>query len=702
MTKVELESDRRERLARAERLRSPPTAIRILLPVWGEAFLKLFLDNSLPTLLAPSNIPALAAALPCRFILMTRAADLAPFRGHPALQHLQSICPVDVHEIDDLVTGHNHSTTLTLAYERVVIAAGKARRDTCFFFLVSDYIVADGSLAAVLKRMMAGASGVVATNLQTFDYGAGPSLTEIARAARATAPGRGPADRFAGLIDKSRSKGAATSGAQSGGTIPLRRAATGRDPVVALRPRALVSLALARIHPAMIANMVDTSACHNTHTNKLLWRADPQTLIGRYFLMHMICIRPETDDFVISSSCDYSFIPEMCPSGNVDAMTDSDEYLVVEAQSLRHEMEFLSAGPLTPEVLAASLEEWATAEHRGNARHTIIYHAGEIGPATADAIARADDFLARANGLMNPTPVSHRNHPYWRGAIAAHRLATGQELGKEDCKALGRMRPLERSGILSDAFKRYRTWLIGGPLDYRPWHPRWLDYEAAMRRVASLIDPSKRLIVLTRDPYEIAERCFAFGRPTYSPSFDGMMGIDDTHRRINAGKFDVALTIIDETELVDRRFAEDGDFPRRLMVMLKPRAAVLIVILNPRQRRMRRFNDSVAKNIGRLIDVRMPIDTVRYVRTSQLRAAVQNAMTSLCGRAVRHPLVRGPFALIFGPPLALMSLLLNLRHRAGAAAGIAPVRCSSVFVEFRVEGTAEAIEPFRADAGTGG
>jgi len=44
---------------------------------------------------------------------------------------------------------------------------------------------------------------------------------------------------------------------------------------------------------------------------------DTETLIGRFYLLHMICIRPEVTDFVIGSSCDYSFVPEMCPSANI-------------------------------------------------------------------------------------------------------------------------------------------------------------------------------------------------------------------------------------------------------------------------------------------------------------------------------------------------------------------------------------------------
>ena len=74
---------------------------------------------------------------------------------------------------------------------------------------------------------------------------------------------------------------------------------------------------LAHLHPATVANIVNARLSHNAHTNRLFWRVDQNTLLGRFYLMHMIAIRPEIADFVVGASCDYSFIPEMCPSGNV-------------------------------------------------------------------------------------------------------------------------------------------------------------------------------------------------------------------------------------------------------------------------------------------------------------------------------------------------------------------------------------------------
>ena len=132
--------------ARTSSRRPPARTVRLLLPVWGYRYVKLFLEFSLPTMLAPGNVPALAGMLPCTFVLLTSSADAGAIAEHPGYQLLSSICSTEIQLIDDLITGDNYSTTITLAYERAVRATGADMLDTCFFFLISDYLVADVSL----------------------------------------------------------------------------------------------------------------------------------------------------------------------------------------------------------------------------------------------------------------------------------------------------------------------------------------------------------------------------------------------------------------------------------------------------------------------------------------------------------------------------------------------------------------------------
>ena len=62
---------------------------------------------------------------------------------------------------------------------------------------------------------------------------------------------------------------------------------------LAVPPRELMRWALSYLHPATIANIVNIPLSHNSHTNRLFWRVDGTTVVGRFYLKHMICVRPE-------------------------------------------------------------------------------------------------------------------------------------------------------------------------------------------------------------------------------------------------------------------------------------------------------------------------------------------------------------------------------------------------------------------------
>src|SRR5262245_22540809 len=79
-----------------EARRPPATACAVLLPVWGGAFVRRFLDCCLPTLLAPGNLPALARALPTRFVLLTEATDVAFITGHSGWRQLAQCCATEI------------------------------------------------------------------------------------------------------------------------------------------------------------------------------------------------------------------------------------------------------------------------------------------------------------------------------------------------------------------------------------------------------------------------------------------------------------------------------------------------------------------------------------------------------------------------------------------------------------------------------
>jgi hypothetical protein len=612
-------------MSRTELRRPPPACVKLLLPVWGNRYVGQFLDVGLPTLMAPGNIPALAKALPCGFDILTSAADESYIRQHPAFARLAGVCSAAVRPIDHLITAGNNSTTLTLAYAEAIRAAGSAMVDTCFFFLVSDYIVADGALANALDRIHSGASAVLVGNFQVTAEEAMPWMRE--RIGRAAAP-------------------------------------------TVLSARELMRWALSHLHPATVANIVSSSSSHNAHTNRLFWRVDDDTLLGRFYLMHMIAIRPEVNDFRVGASWDYSFLPEMCPSGNVAVVTDSDEYLVVEMQPRAHEAGFLRPGPLQPAELAKSLAEWTTARHRENINHSLVYHAGEVPAALSATIAAADAFVAEVARRLRRPPQTHDGHPYWRGAIATVQEAARGRVSREALRRL--LGTPDRRGYW---IERLRALLVGYPPRVRPWHPRWPDYRPVLRWLApAFTDSARRLLHLSDAPTLFSVMLAQWGDRVVRLQTSPFAQSEPERHTSLANRFDFCLIELDRHDLESA-----VEVTRRVVPLMTNGGTVVASVRAPQPMEgMQQFGDSLRRAIA------SPHVEVRYVPASALRAWSYRTFARLGTAAHQRPWVGLPTLALVALPLALFTLALNLFAAARTRSTLRHGAVSSLHVMMRI------------------
>jgi hypothetical protein len=510
--------------------RPPPRWIKVLLPVWGYDFVHRFINVSLPTLLAPGNLPALAATLPTQFVFLTSRIDKALIRQTPGYRRLSEICEVQFCLIDDLITDNNYSTTITLAYARAVRESGKSMLDTCFFFLVSDYIIADGSFRSVIARMRSGASAVQTGNFQVVEEDILSRLAE----------------------------------------------ARGHDgDVLVLSPRKLMQLALTCVHPGTIANTVNLPISHNSHSNRLFWRVDANTLVGRFYLMHMLCIRPQITDFVVGASCDYSFVPEMCPSGGVSIMTDSDECLFIEAQPRYHEARFLRLGKFKPRQLAASLSEWTTTLHRTNSRNTLFFHANGIPDAARLRVMEADAFIETVSRRLKRKPAPFRGHPYWRAAMAVHQADTAGRRPEEEAwdLVLGR-----KDGFRSRFRRKLRRLAMGSLPRVRHWHPRRVDYQRPVKELKKLLaNREAQLLVVSQAPTPLTNWLADYSDHTVRTPTNRLLRPDFVKPDGGGARFDACLLELGDNEIDHARRVVD-----RIVPFLKPNGTILVVSFNDR------------------------------------------------------------------------------------------------------------------------
>jgi hypothetical protein len=521
--------------------------------------------------------------------------------------------------------------------------------DTCFVFLVSDYVVADGSLAGVLRAMRAGASAVLVGNCQV--------TAEDARAW-------------------------------------LRARLDPASEALALPSRELMRWALAHLHPATVANVVNFPLSHNAHTNRLFWRVDAGTLLGRFYLMHMVCIRPEVTSFNIGASCDYSFVPEMCPSGNVVMMVDSDDYLVIEMQPEGHESGFLRPGPLRPSVLARTLGEWTTARHRQNAGTSVILHAAGRPASLAAAEAEADAYVQQVGRAMRRKPQPHRGHPYWRGAIAAFREATGQKLDTEEWRLVLGI-PDPRSQVL----ERTRYALFGRPPRVRAWHPLWPDYRHVLVELAPFFaDPGWRLLTISDVPTPFTVMLADNGERVVRLQTTPFLRNPATRYEALRDRFDLCLVEFTEADLVRAPQLMDKIAP-----LIKAGGRMLMVVYNRRSLGdAKGFGASIAHHGQRLLRPSAWLAEVHFVPASRLRWALHRTMVRLGWTAHQRPLIGIPMLAASAGFLTGLTFAANLLAASVTRARLPRGIVSSAMLVLQVDRSGQELEdPAPVVAATG-
>jgi len=347
--------------------------VKFLTVVWGETYIERFCALSLPSFLAPGNLPALAQATDLEVVIMTRRDDFAYFEKNVTFKRLSKVCSVRFVEIDDLIATCVYGVTLTLAYVRPIIACGEDMLHTHFVFMNADFVLADGSLRALCKHIRDGRSIVLAPSFRSTAEEVEPKLEAAV-------------DVAAGVLS--------------------------------VAPRQLVELSLTHPHRTTIAKIHSQHAFHSSHPNQFFWQVDEHTFLGRYFLIFMLCLKPERVIKAINCYCDYSFIPEMCPSGDEVAMNDSDDFFMLELQNREQETHMLRYGPMSEPEIVHSLQEWTTAEHRRAANYDIVFHSRDVPPEIEAVKARAQSFIDGIKRKLG-SPKSHINHRYWVYGVEA-------------------------------------------------------------------------------------------------------------------------------------------------------------------------------------------------------------------------------------------------------------------------------------------
>ena len=417
------------------------TRFIISTPVWGESHLALFLRIGLPSLLSSGNLPALAAAGPCKYLIYTRESEREILEAAAAFQRLRNTMPTEIVaiEIGGLAPHRIMSDCHIDSLRRADEIEGAA------VFVPPDCVWADGSFRRVGEIAQTSKSMIHMSGIRLNRDSVLPSLSSFC--------------------------------ASDGATLSIEA-------------RRLVQVGLEHLHPIADRHFW-TEKDGDLMPANLMWTVPGEGLLLRCFHLHPLMVKSQVRFAPFGSTIDDDMALSACPDVNGDyVVTDSEDILAFELSGLDR-----IVGTVCPkgsvEGVAAWAEFGANARHRRLIRNVIRVHHGDTTPelwakpeADSEKVVNAIAFL-NSRSALELLPTS-------RDVLAARFYASNHPLVRMAKSGFWFSR-LTAARIYSTVFFHR-----GQP---RPIHPSWLVWRATMSALLLVLDGAKgRAVVLGASP----------------------------------------------------------------------------------------------------------------------------------------------------------------------------------------------------------
>jgi len=348
--------------------RATKPAARVITTAWGEDYVNDLLAITLPALLAPGNLPELAKAFSCEFVLVTESRFFEPIRRSPVFTRLETYCGTRLLPIDDLIIHKgSYGLSLTYAYHRAFADLGERMTSYYLFFFNADFILADGCYRSLAARLMAGEGLVLA-----------PSYCVNAEV-----------------------------------VTPLMQAKVDqRTYTLSMRPREMAALALENRHNTIKGKTVNQNLCHLEWIEQFYWNVDPHTLLAHQLPISIVCLKPERVYVEPVTPWDYGLLSEICPNTKPCVLADSDDFIMLELRKMSKAQDQFMLGWPSIEEIASKLESFSTKDQREQARYQLVLHSRDLPPETEGASTQLGAYVDSVLAAMKP-PLDHRNHMQW-------------------------------------------------------------------------------------------------------------------------------------------------------------------------------------------------------------------------------------------------------------------------------------------------
>jgi len=389
---------------------------RIIIPVWGAKYVARLDTACLPALLAPGNLPHLAERFECELVVVTEASLFANVRALPSIRLAEKYCKLKLVAMDDVLSHPSYyGYTITHSLYRGFTDLGEAAKDVWCLFLNADFILADGAYRALVAKIQAGERCILAPSYCTIEENVRPAFDSHIAA--------------------------------GGG-------------VLALPPREMASLILDNRHYTVRAKTVNWRMYKIDHVDQLYYVVDRDTLLCKQIPIAVVAFRPERVPAEPVAFWDYGVLSEICPSGPLCVLGDSDDFLMLELRARRGMADWLKLGWLDKDEIARHLSLWSTSDQRRCADFTLLLHRAGLPPTLPSAMQALDEYWRDVAKRLSPQPRDHRNHYIWNRIVPLHREWRASQIagaGSAGQRTLG--------GVFADAIRSFAG--LGGNDMYR-------------------------------------------------------------------------------------------------------------------------------------------------------------------------------------------------------------------------------------------
>jgi hypothetical protein len=348
-----------------------PSALptRVITYAWGEHYLDILLSLTIPALLAPGNLPYVAASTSCELVILTEERLFPAVAAHHSVMRAKQLCLVRLIALDDLISKKDaYGMALTHALHRGFSDLGPAMTDSWQLFLNADFVLADGSLRSVLLRLAQGERLVASPSYCVDAFAVIPELRE--------------------------------------------RVGTGMG-ILAIPPRELAAIALAHPHNTIRGKTINQREITFRYLDQFYWLVGDHTLLGHQMPIAIVGMRPERYLIEPNSYWDHGLMREYCPDAKLCVIGDSDEFLMIELREKEVARELIESGRPASKVIAERMITFLTDYQRNCAPHELTLHSREIPPDAAPARQHLCSYVNEVLSHVAAFLPSHIDHPQW-------------------------------------------------------------------------------------------------------------------------------------------------------------------------------------------------------------------------------------------------------------------------------------------------